>query len=334
MSLLPPLAPWQQRAYAQACAAIDAGHFGHATLVVGPARIGKRVLAERLAQRILCLAPQADGEPCGQCKACHLFASRAQYDPMEVRPDGTPAHPWGHSAHPDLLLVGHEVNQKTGKPRTELVIEQVRAISDKLGLTAQLGGAQIVIVDPVEAINWNAFNALLKTLEEPQPGRYLWLLCADPARLPATIRSRCQRLELRLPPRDEALAWLRGRGHAQALAEEALDAARGDPGLADAWLAGDGLALRREVAADAQALQRGQAAAVEVAARWVADGRAAERLQHLADLALREASGLTDPARTRRLAARFDAANRARGLLRTTVRADLAVAEGLVAWSN
>ena len=66
----------------------------------------------------------------------HLFASRAQYDPMEVRPDGAPAHPWGHSAHPDLLLVGHEVNQKTGKPRTELVIEQVRAISDKLGLTA------------------------------------------------------------------------------------------------------------------------------------------------------------------------------------------------------
>ena len=71
MSLLPPLAPWQQRAYAQACAAIDAGHFGHATLVVGPARIGKRVLAERLAQRVLCLAPQGDGEPCGQCKACH-----------------------------------------------------------------------------------------------------------------------------------------------------------------------------------------------------------------------------------------------------------------------
>ena len=92
--------------------------------------------------------------------------------------------------------------------------------------------------------------------------------------------------------------------------------------------------MRREVAADAQALQRGQAAAVELAARWVADGRAAERLQHLADLALREASGLTDPVRTRRLAARFDAANRARGLLRTTVRADLAVAEGLVAWSN
>ena len=335
MSLqLPALAPWQQRAYDQACAAIDAGHFGHATLVVGPERIGKRLLAEHLARRLLCMAPTADGAACGHCKGCQLFASRAQYAPPEVRPDGAPAHPWGHSAHPDLLLVGYEVNQKTGKPRTELVIEQVRGISEKLGLTAQLGGAQVVIVDPAEAINWSAFNALLKTLEEPQPGRYLWLLVSDPARLPATIRSRCQRLELRLPPHAEAIAWLRGRGHAQAIAEEALDAARGHPGVADAWIAGDGLALRREVAADAQALQRGQAAAVDLAVRWVADGRAAERLQHLADLALREASGLTDPVRTRRLAARFDAANRARGLLRTTVRADLAVAEGLVAWSN
>jgi DNA polymerase-3 subunit delta' len=207
-------------------------------------------------------------------------------------------------------------------------------VSERFGLTAQLGGAQIVIVDPVEAINWNAFNALLKTLEEPQPGRYLWLLCADPARLPATIRSRCQRLEVRLPPRAEALAWLGRRGHAPALAEESLDAARGHPGLADAWIVGDGLTLRRQVAADAHALQRGQATALDLAVRWVADGRAVERLQHLAELALHEAAGLTDPLRTRRLATRFDAANRARGLLRTTVRADLAVAEGLLAWND
>ena len=49
MSVLPALTPWQQRAYEQAGAALDAGHFGHATLIVGPERIGKRVLAERLA---------------------------------------------------------------------------------------------------------------------------------------------------------------------------------------------------------------------------------------------------------------------------------------------
>ena len=57
-----------------------------------------------------------------------------------------------------------------------------------------------------------------------------------------------------------------------------------------------------------------------------------ERLAHLAELALRQAAGLTDAAATRRLAARFDAANRARELLRTTVRADLAVTESLLPW--
>ncbi len=332
MSLLPALTPWQQRAYQQACAALDAGHFGHATLIVGPERIGKRVLAEHLAQRVLCTSPRGDGEACGACKSCALFASRSQYDPPETRPDGSPSHPWGHSAHPDLLFLGYEVNAKTGKPRAEIVIEQIRGMSEKMGLTPQLGGAQVVIVDPCDAINWNAFNALLKTLEEPQPGRYLWLLSSNPARLPATIRSRCQRLELRLPPRAEALQWLASRGHRGEVAQEALDAARGHPGLADAWASGDGLTLRRAVAQDVQSLQRGQAAPAELAQRWVADGRAEERLRHLAELALHEAAGLTDPARTRTLAARFDAANRARELLRSTVRADLAVTETLLKW--
>ncbi|QNN71637.1 DNA polymerase III subunit delta' [Thermomonas carbonis] len=332
--MLPALSPWQQRAYDHAAAAIDGGHFGHATLITGPALIGKRVLAEHLAHRVLCRSPKADGQACGACKGCSLFAARAQYDPLETRPDGALSHPWGHSAHPDLSMVGYEWKLKPSPPkmRAELVIEQIRSLSEKLSLTPQLGGAQVVIVDPADAINWNAFNALLKTLEEPQPGRYLWLLSSNPARLPATIRSRCQRLDVRLPPRAEALAWLLSRGHAAKAAGEALDAARGHPGLADAWASGDGLALRRTVADDVQALGRGQAAVGEVAQRWVADGRASERLQHLAELALHDAAGLTDSAATRTLAARFDAANRARDLLRSTVRADLAVAESLLAW--
>lgn len=332
MSLLPPLAPWQQRAYMQACDAMRAGHFGHATLIVGPDRIGKRLLAEHLAQRVLCMQPQANETACGQCKSCQLFASRAQMEALEVRPEGSPSHPWGHSAHPDLLLVGYEINAKTGKPRTELVIEQIRSLSEKFGLTSQLGHAQVAIVDPADAINWNAFNALLKTLEEPQPGRYLWLLASSLAKLPATIRSRCQRLELRLPPRDEALLWLGSRGHPAAAAEEALDAARGHPGLADAWLQGDGLALRRSVLEDVKALQQGHAATQEMAQRWAADGRGPERLQHLAECALRQAAGLTDSAAIRTMAKRFDAANRARGLLATTVRADLTIMEALLAW--
>lgn len=332
MSPLPPLAPWQQRAFEQANSAIAEGHFGHATLIVGPARIGKRLLAETLARRVLCDAPEADGAACGRCRSCQLFASRAQMETPEVRPDGSPSHPWGHSAHPDLYFLGYEIHPRTGKPRTEIVIDQVRGLSDALTLTAQLGGAQVAILDPASAVNWSAWNAVLKTLEEPQPGRFLWLLADNPARLPATIRSRCQRLELRLPPSGEALDWLRQCGHAASDAVEALDAARGHPGLADAWLRDGGMALRREVLADAQALEHARAEPDAVAQRWLAEGRADERLWHLAELARSQAAGLTGASAGRTLAGRFDAANRARDLLRTQVRAELAIHEALLAW--
>lgn len=297
------LAPWQQRAYDHAVAALDSGRMGHALLICGPSRLGKRAVAERMAAHVL----GADRD----ARAASLVAA------------GT---------HPDLRLVGLVPNKEGTRLRTEIVIEQMRELSSKLSLTPQYGGAQVAIVDPADAINHAACNALLKTLEEPQPGRYLWLVAADPARLPATIRSRCQRLEFRLPPRDEAIAWLRTQGHADKAAAEALDAARGHPGLADAWLRDGGIELRREVSADLAKLARGDAAAVETAQRWAGDEDAPLRLRHAADLALAEAAGLTDPARMRKLAQWFDAANRTRDLLRTTMRADLAIAELLLDW--
>jgi DNA polymerase-3 subunit delta' len=338
---LPVFAPWQQRAYDQAAAALDAGRLGHALLFCGPAQLGKRLVAERLAQRVLCQSRAPGEEPCGRCRSCTLFAARVQADPPELRPDGTLAHPWGRAGHPDARFIGYATNERTGKARTEIVIDQVRALSQALALTPQMGVAQVALVEPADAIGHAAANALLKTLEEPQPGRYLWLVASEPARLPATIRSRCQKLEFRLPPRDEALAWLRAQGHDAKAAGEALDAARGHPGMAAAWLAGDGMALRREVAKDLDALTRGDASAAATAQRWTGDEQAALRLRFAADLALEQiaqgglpasAADLTGPVRTRRLAAWFDAANRTAALLRTQVRADLAVAELLLAW--
>ena len=311
MTAAKDFAPWQQLAYAHAAAALDGGRLGHALLVCGPDQLGKRAVVERLARRALCRTPDADGEPCGRCRSCELFAA------------GT---------HPDYELVSFVMNKEGTRLRTEIVIDQMRALSARFALTAQYGGAQVVVVDPADAVNHHAFNALLKTLEEPQPGRYLWLVSTEPARLPATIRSRCQKLEFRLPPRDEALAWLRDRGHADRSAVEALDAARGHPGLADAWLRDGGLELRRSVADDLARLARGDASPAETAQRWAADEEAALRLRFAADHALAQASGLTDARRTRTLATWFDAANRTRALLRTTIRSDLAIAELLLSW--
>jgi DNA polymerase-3 subunit delta' len=306
-------APWQQRIYAQACAALDAGRLGHALLFAGPAQLGKREVATRMAQRLLCEQRREDGEPCGQCRGCHLFAA------------GT---------HPDYQFISFIPNKEGTRLRTEIIIEQIRDVSQRLSLTPQYGGAQVVIIDPAEAINHAASNALLKTLEEPVSGRYLWLVTAHPARLSATIRSRCQKLEFRLPPQDESLPWLRSRGHAEAAAREALDAARGHPGLAHEWLQGTGLAVRREVAGDLAKLARGEIGVADTAQRWSAGEDLELRLRHAADLALAEAGRLTDPVRASSLAAWFDQANRVRDLLRTTVRADLAVVELLLAWRD
>jgi DNA polymerase-3 subunit delta' len=306
-------APWQQRIYAQASAALDAGRLGHALLFAGPARLGKRDVALRLAQRLLCNERRGDGEPCGQCRGCHLLEA------------GT---------HPDYQFISFIPNKEGTRLRTEIVIEQIRELSERFSLTPQYGGAQIAILDPAEAINHSASNALLKTLEEPVPGRYLWLVTAHPARLSATIRSRCQKLECRLPPEGESLAWLHSLGHADARAREGLDAARGHPGLAHEWLQGNGLAIRREVATDLAKLTRGEVAVTDTAQRWSADEDLELRLRHAADLVLAEAGRLTDPARASSLAAWFDRANRVRDLLRTTVRADLAVVELLLAWRD
>src|SRR5690606_20065740 len=294
-------APWQQRAYQQALAALDAGRLAHGLLVCGPEGLGKRDLVEALAQYVLCRERVPQVGPCGHCRSCRLFGARSQRDPLEVRPDGSPAQPHGHSAHPDLILVGYEWRLKPtpARMRTEIVIDQMRALSERLEVSSD-SGARVAIIEPADAVNYNAWNAILKTLEEPLPGRYLWLVASSPSRLPATIRSRCQRLEMRLPPRDEALAWLHAQGHDVDTAQAALDAARGHPGLADAWLRDGGLALRKEVAADLARVARGESGPIETAQRWAADEDAALRLYHAADLALAEASGLTDPARIRK----------------------------------
>ena len=303
------LPPWVDAARTQALAALAAGRLGHALLIAGPAGIGKRALADALAARVLCQQP-VDDAPCGTCRSCRL------------RLAGT---------NPDLRVVTFELNKDATRLRTEIVIEQVRATSDWLTLTPQLGGAQVVIVDPADAINGASANALLKTLEEPMPNRFLWLLASDPGRLPPTIRSRCQRLDLRLPARVEAVAWLGGEGLAPGLAAEALDAARGNPGLALQWARSGALALRREVEADLDALAGGRMLPSEVAQRWAGED-AAQRVAFAADIVHARAAGLTGPDETRRLSAWFDQANRVRELLRSPVRANLVITELLLDW--
>jgi len=192
-------------------------------------------------------------------------------------------------------------------------------------------------------MNRSAFNALLKTLEEPAAGRYLILVADQPQRLPATIRSRCQLLRLDLPAREEALGWLAAHGHDARPAREALDAAQGNPGLAQEYLAGDALALRRAVARELVELAAGRAGAAELSSAWASD-RPALRLRFAGELVrdhLAQCAGspLSDPLadlpRTvgiAELGAWFDGATRALNALDGPLRDELQIAERLVRW--
>jgi DNA polymerase-3 subunit delta' len=309
------MSPWLQRAYTRLAEAQSEGRLPHALLVCGPAGLGKRQLATLIMSRLLCQSVTANGEACGSCRSCQLRQA---------------------GSHPDLMRIGLEENEKTGKLRSEIVIQQIRALSAKLALTPQFGGAQVVIIEPAELMNNSAANALLKTLEEPHPGCLLLLVSDQPFRLPATIRSRCQRVELRLPSGNEAQQWLQAQGITASKAEAALLAARGNPGQAMALLTAGGLELQREVRADLEALQAGKLGAAETARRWCdeqLDRRLRLAADHVRDASMENlAAGLTPPPDFPKLAAWFDQANRLRELIHTPVRTDLMLVGLLREW--
>lgn len=173
--------PWQQRQWNQLCGQREAGRVPHALLLSGAPGLGKRQFAEAFARTVLCEQPGNDGMACGQCHACHMFAA------------GT---------HPDYALVEPEAAGKA------IRIDAVRTLIDFLNLTRSFGRYKVAIVEPADALNVYAANALLKTLEEPPAGVVLILVTSLPSTLPATIRSRCQSLLFGVPATSVAQAWL------------------------------------------------------------------------------------------------------------------------------
>src|SRR6185312_14348460 len=106
-------------------------------------------------------------------------------------------------SHPGLLVLRRRINEKTGKLMSELPVDEVRRLTGFFGMTSGAGGWRVAIVDTADDMNANAANALLKLLEEPPSRAVLILLANRPGQLLPTIRSRCQRLDLR--PLDEAM---------------------------------------------------------------------------------------------------------------------------------
>lgn len=152
---------------------------GHAYLFHGPQGVGKRQLAERFRAFLLCSSPQ--GEACGQCRSCQL------------RLAGT--HPDAYSLEPE-------------EPGNWIRVDDLREALGFLALTSSFAPRKVLLIDPAEAMNSHAANALLKTLEEPPGDAVLLLVSHHSSDLPATIRSRCLQLACPLPNSEQSLAWL------------------------------------------------------------------------------------------------------------------------------
>ena len=286
----------------------------HALLLCGPQGLGKRDFLRRFVRGLLCQHPQ-ECDACGTCRSCLLFDA------------GT---------HPDYVALSYGL-RKDGVQRQEIVVDQIRELSARLATASQFGGWQVASIDPADAMNAAAANALLKTLEEPASQTMLILIADAPWRMPATIRSRCQRIDFQLPGHEESLAWLQHAGVRDA--EAALAAAAGNPGLARIWAQQGALAQRQDVRKDLAALASGRGDAIAMGKRWL-DDAPEQRLwfaaQAVADEMRARATAQSAPLSSsldgEGLMAWYDAANRTREALRGPLRGDLLLLELLGRW--
>ncbi|WP_337995579.1 DNA polymerase III subunit delta' [Oleispirillum naphthae] len=243
------------------------GRFAHAWMISGPRGIGKASFAYLLAKAILTAPPVEAGG---------LFGPAA---PRPLARDLDLAHPAlpriESGAHPDLIAV--EIgwtDDKMTKRRTEIVVDDVRAVAAFLSKTPAEGGWRVVVVDAADEMNRSAANALLKSLEEPPKRSVLLLVAHNPGSLLPTIRSRCRRLTLAPLGEAEMTEGLAGLLPEEGAERRARLARMADGSLGEALMLarGDGDALAAEIAALLRAWPRLELAAVSAfAARVAAD---------------------------------------------------------------
>ena len=185
---------------------ITTGSLRHAYLFSGPRGVGRRTLALRFAQAINCPQPLAPGQPCGSCRICRQIESMQQAD---------------------LNVLQAEQEGDT------LKVDEVRDLQHMLSLAPYESNYRTALLLRFEEANESAQNALLKTLEEPNPRVVILVTADDPENLLPTIVSRCELLRLRPLPLEDLAAVLQEKQNLEA-EKAALIAhiAAGRPGYA------------------------------------------------------------------------------------------------------
>ena len=147
--------------------AFGSGRLGHAFLFSGLRGVGKTSVARILAKTLNCTDEQHTDEPCGRCDSCHEIDEGRSLDVVEM-----------------------DAASHTG-------VDDIRELRESVMYAAAEGRYKVYIIDEVHMLSKNAFNALLKTLEEPPPRVVFILATTEPHKVPVTIHSRCQRYDFR-----------------------------------------------------------------------------------------------------------------------------------------
>ncbi len=216
---------------------------GHAYLLSAPKGIGIEQFVVQAASKALCQHPTLHGA-CFQCQSCHLQQSHQ---------------------HPDFYHL------KCLEGKKEIHIDPVRVLLEKLNETSHQGGYKVIWIEEVALLNSSAFNALLKTLEEPAVNTLFLLTTSEVGHLPETIKSRCQRLNFSPPVLKEALSWLQQRcpNMDVKLMQRALRLNWGAPLKALAWIEAERFNEERQWQEDVAQLQRGGKTVSQVVSEWL-----------------------------------------------------------------
>ena len=158
--------------------ALASGRVAHAYLFTGPRGVGKTTTARLLAKALACTARGESPEACGKCPSCLDFTSGAPVDVLEI-----------------------DAASNNG-------VDEIRTLRENVKYSPARGRFKVYVVDEVHMLSGPAFNAFLKTLEEPPPHVVFILATTDPKRIPPTVLSRCQRFDFRPIPHELLTAQL------------------------------------------------------------------------------------------------------------------------------